>query len=84
MYTKSKSDYLKAYYKNNKQKYEEYSLKNASKIVHCDVCNKDIKYLSKSQHMQSKKHKINSANYNKNDEVLEKKIIDVLRKLIDF
>jgi hypothetical protein len=40
----------------NKKYYENF--KNKEKKFHCDICNKDYLYYSKSNHLKSKTHKL--------------------------
>lgn len=79
-----KQKYLKEYYQKNKEKYKQYASKNKNKVVYCDCCNKNVKYMSMSSHRKSKHHIDNMNNINVNEKLLEKKIISCLRKLIDF
>jgi hypothetical protein len=80
----SKTEYYRNYYAKNKDKYKKYMEKMKQKTIYCNECKTEINYLSYSPHKKSRKHTMNSENYNKNDAVLEKKLIEVLRKLIDF
>lgn len=54
---------LKSYKKTSEQRkkyYESFKKKNANKSVyHCDECNEDINYFSKSNHFKTAKHQRN-------------------------
>lgn len=79
-----KKYYATQYYEKNKDKYKMYADKNKTKVLYCECCKKNVKYMTMSSHKKSQKHKINEQNFNKNDSLLEEKIIKILRKLINF
>jgi hypothetical protein len=79
-----RKEYMKEYYEQNKNRMNETNRKLQTKTIHCNYCNKDVKYMSMSSHRKTAKHKYNESKLDKNDEFFEEKIKKVLRSLIDF
>jgi hypothetical protein len=82
--SKSK-EYHKKYYHENRDKILEVANKRLNKIVTCDVCNKQMKQSSYYRHRRkSESHKKKAQEKENELGNIEKKVLNVLRRLIDY
>jgi hypothetical protein len=79
-----RKEYSKKYYEDNLDKIKEVAKNRLSKDVKCELCDCMLKQSSYYFHKKSKKHKQKQSEKEKKDLDIEKKILNTLRKLIDY
>ena len=78
-------EYHKTYYHANRDKILEVAHKRLNKMVTCDVCNKEMKQSSYYSHRRiSESHKKKVQEKENESGNIEKKVLNVLRRLIDY
>ena len=77
-------NYVKQWRQNNTDKLKAYAEIRKTQTTWCDICKRHVKKANISSHNKTKKHKASSVNYDANYALWEKRILSVLRKLIDF
>ncbi len=82
--SKSK-EYHKKYYNENRDKILEVANKRLNRIVKCEVCNKEMKQSSFYRHRRTSESHKKKVHDNENElGNIEKKVLNVLRRLIDY